>query len=38
MVLEVISSHNYRLDISLGIHNVFHASLLKHTAADPFLN
>ena len=37
-VLEVISSHNYRLDTPPGIHNVFHASLLKRAAADPFLN
>ena len=38
MVLKVISSHNYRLDTPPGIHNVFHASLLKRAAADPFLN
>ena len=37
-VLEVISGHNYRLDTPPGIHNVFHASLLKRAAADPFLN
>ena len=37
-VLEVISNHNYRLDTPPGIHNVFHASLLKRAAADPFLN
>ena len=38
MVLEVISSHSYRLDTPPGIHDVFHASLLKRAAADPFLN
>ena len=38
MVLEVISSYSYRLDIPPGIHDVFHASLLKRAAADPFLN
>ena len=37
-VLEVISSHSYRLDTPPGIYNVFHASLLKRAAADPFLN
>ena len=38
MVLEVISSHNYKLDTPPGTHNVFYASLLKRAAADPFLN
>ena len=35
-VLKVISSHNYKLDTPPRIHNVFHASLLKRAAADPF--
>ena len=38
MVLKVIFNHNYRLDTPLGIHNVFHASLLKRAAANPFPN
>ena len=37
-VLEVISSHSYRLDTPPGIHDVFHASLLKRAADDPFPN
>ena len=37
-VLEVISSYSYRLDTSPGIHDVFHASLLKRAAADTFPN
>ena len=37
-VLEVISNHSYRLNTPQGIHDVFHASLLKRAAADPFPN
>ena len=32
----MISDHSYRLDTPPGIHNVFHASLLKYAAANPF--
>ncbi|THC87391.1 hypothetical protein EYZ11_013163 [Aspergillus tanneri] len=35
-VLEAISSHAYRLDTPPGIHNVFHVSLLRPAADDPF--
>ncbi|KMW68757.1 hypothetical protein, variant [Blastomyces dermatitidis ATCC 18188] len=35
-VIEVLDSHNYRLDTSPGIHDVFHTSLLRRTATDPF--
>ena len=37
-VLMVISNYNYRLDTPPGIHNVFHASLIKRAADDPFPN
>ena len=37
-VLEVISSHSYKLDTLLGIHDVFHVSLLKRAADNPFPN
>ena len=37
-VLKVISNYNYKLDTSPGIHNVFHTSLLKRAADNPFLN
>jgi hypothetical protein len=29
IVIEIVSSHNYRLDTPLGIHNVFYTRLLK---------
>ncbi|OAT01896.1 uncharacterized protein BDCG_17271 [Blastomyces dermatitidis ER-3] len=35
-VIEVLGSHNYRLDTSPGIHDVFHTSLLRRAATDPF--
>ena len=37
-MLEVISSHSYKLDTPPGIHDVFHISLLKRAADDPFSN
>ena len=37
-MLEVISNHNYRLDTPPRVYNVFHTSLLKHAADNPFPN
>ena len=37
-VLKVISSHNYKLDTPPGIHDIFHISLLKCAADNPFLS
>jgi reverse transcriptase-like protein/integrase-like protein/chromodomain-containing protein len=34
-VLEVLSSHNYKLDTPPGIHNVFHTRLLRPANNDP---
>jgi hypothetical protein len=34
-VIEVISSHSYRLNTPPGIHNVFHSRLLRPVATDP---
>src|SRR5699024_9598055 len=35
-VIEPIGSHAYRLDTPPGIHDVFHTSLLRPAATDPF--
>ena len=35
-MLEVISNHNYRLDTPPRIDDVFHISLLKRAADNPF--
>ena len=35
-MLEVISNHNYKLDTPPGINDVFHISLLKRAADNPF--
>ena len=34
-MIEVISSHSYRLNTPAGIHNVFHSRLLRPVATDP---
>ena len=34
----MISNHNYKLDTPPGIHDIFHISLLKRAADNPFLN
>ena len=34
-VLEMVSSHSYRLDTPPGVHNVFNVSLLHPAASDP---
>ena len=34
-VLEVLSSHNYRLDTPLSIYDVFYTRLLRPAATDP---
>jgi hypothetical protein len=34
-VMEVIGSHSYRLDMPLGIHNIFHTRLLKLAKSNP---
>ena len=35
MVIEIVSSYSYRLDIPLGIHNVFYIRLLKPVKSSP---
>ena len=37
-MLRVISSYSYKLNTPPGIHDVFHTSLLKRAADDPFPN
>ena len=37
-VIEVISSHSYRLNTPAGIHNVFYSRLLRLVAMDPLLS
>ena len=34
-VTEIVSSHSYKLDTPLGIHNVFHTRLLKPAKSSP---
>ena len=35
IVMEIVSSYSYRLDIPLGIHNVFYIRLLKLAKSSP---
>ena len=35
-VTGVIGSYNYRLDMPLGIYNIFYIKLLRLAATDPF--
>ena len=37
-VLKVISNYNYKLNTLLEIHDIFHVSLLKSAADNPFPN
>lgn len=34
-VIEVVGSHNYKLDIPGAVHNVFHVDLLRPAGMDP---
>jgi hypothetical protein len=35
IVIEIVSSYSYRLDILLGIYNVFYIRLLKLVKSSP---
>jgi len=35
IVIEIVSSHNYKLDTLLGIYNVFYIRLLKLVKSSP---
>ena len=35
-ILKVLGSYTYKLNTLLGIHPIFHASLLRPKAIDPF--
>jgi hypothetical protein len=35
IVIEIVSSHSYRLDTLLGIYNVFYIRLLKLVKSSP---
>jgi transposase InsO family protein len=35
-ILEVLGSHNYKLDTPKGIHDIFHTDLLRPAGSDPF--
>jgi hypothetical protein len=38
IVIKIVSSHSYRLDILLGIYNVFYTRLLKLVKLSPLLS
>jgi hypothetical protein len=35
IVIEIVSSHSYRLDTPLGIYNIFYIRLLKLVKSSP---